>query len=341
MRFVCRACSQLDLAPITEAFDAGAPIGWRTQMRVFGQAGEQLPEVRPGMTLIADYVPCVGADGRPTFATAPHALLSAPDGVEGDGTPPETSADSGFRAISNSPSTEGAASSGGQPSPLPADGPALQPSRSPNLEEGGGDEGGDPDDSPTMHLHETTVGESSSQPLPFLIFSVEYQPEGILPGLVPPLTLSAALAAIEQRRAPTDHRTTPRILPVHPQPPRMPAVLVALPSWPTESVTVFFDCHVLPRRVFAETVPRFFCRGDVLTMAKVAASTPCHIFHRDVPWPIPEGYWIYPSEGDWIGIYPEGEQPGPLATLRQHLQGEVPTTRAATDLWDSDIAWVL
>ncbi|CAE7264709.1 unnamed protein product, partial [Symbiodinium sp. KB8] len=283
---------------------------------------EQLPEVRPGMTLIADYVPCVGADGRPTFATAPHALLSAPDGVEGDGTPPETSADSGFRAISNSPSTEGAASSGGQPSPLPADGPALQPSRSPNLEEGGGDEGGDPDDSPTMHLHETTVGESSSQPLPFLIFSVEYQPEGILPGLVPPLTLSAALAAIEQRRAPTDHRTTPRILPVHPQPPRMPAVLVALPSWPTESVTVFFDCHVLPRRVFAETVPRFFCRGDVLTMAKVAASTPCHIFHRDVPWPIPEGYWIYPSEGDWIGIYPEGEQPGPLATLRQHLQGE-------------------
>ena len=55
----------------------------------------------------------------------------------------------------------------------------------------------------------------------------------------------------------------------------------------------------------------------------------------------PGNYWIYPSDGDWIGIYPEGGQPGPLPVLRQYLQGEVPTDRAEIDFWDSDVAWVL
>ena len=55
----------------------------------------------------------------------------------------------------------------------------------------------------------------------------------------------------------------------------------------------------------------------------------------------PGRLWIYPSDGDWIGIYPEGAQPGPLATLQQYLRGELPTSRDEADLWDSDIAWVL
>ena len=106
-------------------------------------------------------------------------------------------------------------------------------------------------------------------------------------------------------------------------------------------MTVLFDCHLSSRRVFAAAVPLYFSRDDALFMAKVDPMLQCQVFHRDVPWPIPDGYWIYPSDGDWIGIYLEGCQPGPLPDLHQYLRGEIPTYRADIGFWDSDIAWVL
>ena len=64
VRFICRRAGDLfDLAPILEAFDAGAPMGWRTQLRAFDQTNDGTPDIRPGTTLIADYVPCADADG--------------------------------------------------------------------------------------------------------------------------------------------------------------------------------------------------------------------------------------------------------------------------------------
>ncbi|OLP92002.1 hypothetical protein AK812_SmicGene26233 [Symbiodinium microadriaticum] len=341
VRFVCRSSTSFDLAPITEAFDAGAPIGWRTQLQAYGQTTEETPEVWSGITFIADYVPCVGPGGQPVFARAEYDTGLSPIEADAEETPQDNSAPTGFQITSHPSSEAEGVQSGGAIEPPAAQGSTGRSSSSQNFEDGGGNAGGASNDHPGLHQPASTTGASGSQPLPFLIFSVEYKPEGIFPGLAPPLNQSAAIAVIAQLRAPSDHRRTPRLLPANPQPPHMPAVLLALPYWPTESVTILFDCHVTARRTFAEAVPRFFSRSDVLTMANIDPSTPCHVFHRDVPWPIPEGYWIYPTEGDWIGIFPEGDQPGPLPTLRQYLYGDVPTTRARGDLWDSDIAWVL
>ena len=341
VRFVCRSSTSFDLAPITEAFDAGAPIGWRTQLQAYGQTTEETPEVWSGITFIADYVPCVGPGGQPVFARAEYDTGLSPIEADAEETPQDNNAPTGFQITSHPSSEAEGVQSGGAIEPPAAQGSTGRSPSSQNFEDGGGNAGGASNDHPGLHQPASTTGASGSQPLPFLIFSVEYKPEGIFPGLAPPLNQSAAIAVIAQLRAPSDHRRTPRLLPANPQPPHMPAVLLALPYWPTESVTILFDCHVTARRTFAEAVPRFFSRSDVLTMANIDPSTPCHVFHRDVPWPIPEGYWIYPTEGDWIGIFPEGDQPGPLPTLRQYLYGDVPTTRARGDLWDSDIAWVL
>ena len=289
LRFVCRACSPMNLTPLLQAFDAGAPFGWRSQLRALGQVGDQLPDLWPGATLVVNYVPHVDTEGQLSPAAAPPTFQAAFPEVGDTGTLRSATANLGHRADSHplpvASAAEGDAPCGGQrpqPSPPNADASAPSSSGTPVFSEGDGGADRDPDDSLTARHLQTTSEEDSLQPFPFLLFSVEYQPEGLLLGLFPPFTWTAALAAIEQRRAPADHRRTPRIIVVHPQPPSMPAVLLALPSWPTELMTIFFDCHVPTRRVFAETVPRFLSRGDVLIIAKVDALTPCHVFHRDV-----------------------------------------------------------
>ena len=214
---------------------------------------------------------------------------SPPDGEDTAGTP-QVNGDTFSLQVTSHPSAveDGARGSDGIGRST-AQGSTRRSPGSTNFEGGEGNLDDASNGSQTLHQPASTTCEPSAQPIPFLLFSVEYKPEGISPGLAPPLTLPAVLAVIEQLRAPPDHRRAPRLLPVHPQPPGMPAVLLALPSWPAESVTILFDCHVTARRTFADAVPRFFSRGDVLTMAKIDPSTPCHVFHRDVPWPIPEG----------------------------------------------------
>ncbi|CAE7861303.1 unnamed protein product [Symbiodinium microadriaticum] len=271
-------------------------------------------------------------EGQPVFARAEYDTGLSPIEADAEETPQDNNAPTGFQITSHPSSEAEGVQSGGAIEPPAAQGSTGRSPSSQNFEDGGGNAGGASNDHPGLHQPASTTGASGSQPLPFLIFSVEYKPEGIFPGLAPPLNQSAAIAVIAQLRAPSDHRRTPRLLPANPQPPHMPAVLLALPYWPTESVTILFDCHVTARRTFAEAVPRFFSRSDVLTMANIDPSTPCHVFHRDVPWPIPEGYWIYPTEGDWIGIFPEGDQPGPLPTLRQYLYGDAAAPEGMVDV---------
>ena len=223
LRFVCRTCSPMNLTALLQAFDTGAPFGWRTQLWAFGQEGAQSPEVHPGATLVASYVPRVDPADQLLATAAPPAFRAAFPEVGDASTLRANLADPSNRADSHSLPVESAAE-GDDPSGdhrpqsrLPGnDGSTPPPSSAPDSSEGDGGADRDPDDQLAAHPLQTTAGEANLQPFPFLLFSVEYQPEGLLLGLHPPFTLTAALAAIEQRRAPTDHRRTPRIIAVHP-----------------------------------------------------------------------------------------------------------------------------
>ncbi|CAE7947248.1 ESS2, partial [Symbiodinium sp. KB8] len=194
-----------------------------------------------------------------------------------------------------------------------------------------------PDDPPTL-APATGVG-GGLTPLHFLLYSPEYKPEGLAPGLTPPMLFSAIIEHL--LRAAEDHRRSPRLIPVHPQPQRHPAALLALPFWPTETVAVLFDCHENPRRVFAACVPRYFVRDDAVFMAQVDPTGGFDVYHRDIPWAIPDGYWIYPEEGDLIAFYPAGAAQDPAVGFHQLLQGEARAGPLPQDLWDSAITWVL
>ena len=340
---MCCARPHIDLRPIRAAFDAGAPFGWQSQVRAEGAIDEQSPDIHPGMRFVVDYVPCQDDDGRPT---RPH--VNPPemgrDAAELDDRPgADTCAYGQSHAISQAPSYEGAADGGAGPDQSAAtdSGASGGPIQSHPSGLGTSGEPDAPDTAQDSQHTPRSECDPPGQALPFMLFSPEYKPEGISTGLLPPTSLHAVVALIEQLRAPSAHRRSPRLVPVLPQPPRLPAVFLALPSWPMETLTVLMDCHLPSRRVFAAAVPHFFSREDVLLMAGIDPSLSCQVFHRDVPWAIPTGYWIYPSEGDWIGIFPDDAQPGPLPTISQYLQGEAVAVRSDVDFWDSDVAWVL
>ena len=76
-------------------------------------------------------------------------------------------------------------------------------------------------------------------------------------------------------------------------------------------------------------------------MARVNPIGDCEVFHRDTPWPIPEGYWIYPEDGDLIAFRPVGAPQDHAIGFHQLLQGEARAGPLPSGLWDSEITWVL
>ena len=343
IRFVCCTGPQIDLEPIRAAFDTGAPFGWQSQVRTEGTDEEQAPDIHPGMCFVVDYVPCQDQAGRPTHPQTDLPVhgrdTTEPDDVLGVG----ACAQEQPQAVHQAPSPEATGTGENGPEQPAATGANASgdqvPSPPPGL--GADDEPEAPDTAQDSQPTPRSESRPPGRALTFMLFSHEYQPEVITTGLLPPISLPAAVALIEQLRAPCAHRRSPRMVPVLPQPPCLPAAFLALPSWPAATLTVLIDSHMQSRRTFAATVPHFFSREGVLIMAGLDPSLSCQIFHRDVPWAIPTGYWIYPSEGDWIGILPDGVQPGLLPTMSQYLQGEAVTVGSDIDFWNSDVAWVL
>ena len=192
IRFVCCARPCIDLAPILAAFDAGAPFGWQSQVRFEGHEGEQYPDLHPGMPLVVDYVPRVSDDGHPTRVPVTVPIdegLETPESpgqsdaaspAGGTNVPieqyPQGSTSSYGAAVAGGslPDQTAAPSCGGLPlqEPLPGDG-----------EEGDGDA---PGGSHAPHHVSRPAAEHQAQPLSFLLFSLEYKPEGISTGLLTP-----------------------------------------------------------------------------------------------------------------------------------------------------------
>ena len=314
IRFVCRDDPTVDLDSLTAAMAEAAPIGWGPQIR-YDDWSELSPPSHPGAVFTVEYVPHLSAD--PGAEEAAHTAAS--DAI-----------DAGAHSRGQQGGT-GQSHAGGHHG---------------SNEAPGSDRGGDtppgeeaPPDPRTPNPAAPLEGDRV--PLHFLLYSPEYKPEGFAPGLVPPLLFSVTVEILSQLRAAEDHRRSPRLLPVHPQPQHHPAAMLALPAWPSETVAVLFDCHIGPRRVFAACVPRFFTRADAMFMARVDLIGDCDVFHRDIPWPIPEGYWIYPDEGDLIAFYPAGASQDHAIGFHQLLQGEARAGPLPFGLWDSETTWVL
>ena len=328
MRFACDAARLPNLDEVLAVFARDAPAGWQPRITIDGRAGDSYVDAQPGAILTVDYVPVMPADVDIATSRIPntangallpiaHAANEAPDPV------PEPQA-----------SRSSAASSSHVPS-------AANPAAASSGSATGSGLGSDADEVATAGSTNAEATPCCASPLAFLIFTPDYKPEGIATGLMPPVSQSGLFATIAHLRSATDHRRSPNLLPVHPQPSGLPATLVALPSWPKENILILIDSRIGQRRTFAICVPNFFTKDDAAFMAGVAPEDAYDVYHKDVPWPIPAGYWIYPADGDLLVIQPAGRAPAPFVSLRQILDGDAPPGPMPLDAWNSDKVWVL
>ncbi|CAE7858636.1 unnamed protein product, partial [Symbiodinium necroappetens] len=278
IRFVCRDDQTIDLGSLEEALAEAAPIGWGPQIR-YEDWSELSPPCHPGAVFTVEYVPNMPPD--------PGAEEVAQAGASGTEDAGKNEQQGGQQAgAARNREARFSRDTGDPQSPADDD---LS-----NGDEGAGGPALSPD----------TALDGGFLPLQFLLYSPEYKPEGIAPGLITSLLFSA---------------TIPRCGPLK--------IIGAAPG--------------LSRRVFAACVPRFFTKKDALFMAQVDPLTDCEVFHRDVPWPIPDGYWIYPEEGDLIAFHPAGVLQAHGGGFHQLLQGEMRAGPLPVGLWDSEITWVL
>ena len=178
--------------------------------------------------------------------------------------------------------------------------------------------------------------------VPFLIFSHEYWPEQVVARLVLPARVREALAALEQRRTATAQRRSPRLIPVFPQPREGVASVLALPHWDFEGVPVLVDCHVVPVKMFCALLPGWILREAFLQYLGIPVEQPCHVFLRDVPWPLQRGAYLFPQPGDLVTICMPLDDPGPLIELSQLLEPDhVWDFAFAPPGEDDDVNWVL
>ena len=178
--------------------------------------------------------------------------------------------------------------------------------------------------------------------VPFLIYSHEYGPEQVVARLVLPARVREAWAALEQRRTASAQRRSPRLIPVFPQPRDGVACVLALPHWDFEGVPVLVDCHVAPAKLFCALLPGWILRESFLQYLGIPIDLPCHVFLRDIPWPLQAGAYLFPQSGDLVTVHIPPAAPGPPVELSQLLEPD--------HVWDftfdppgnsGDINWVL
>ncbi|CAE7553939.1 RE2 [Symbiodinium sp. CCMP2456] len=156
--------------------------------------------------------------------------------------------------------------------------------------------------------------------VPFLVFAQEYWPELVLPRLPTASGPAEALDTVANMRHPDAHRRSPRLIPVFPQPLQQQACVIAVPRWTYSGIAVLVDNRVHPGGIFANIIPPRCTRDDLLVLAGfLPGSHDLRVYVKDVPWAIPPGTTVYPTEGDLFTICRTGEAPQAI-DLRSLLQ---------------------
>ena len=166
---------------------------------------------------------------------------------------------------------------------------------------------------------------------PFYIFSQEYMPEWVSVRLPAAVSVPTALCLVHAAREPAAAERFPILHPVHPQPCRQAALLLARPTWDSLGVHVLLDCREVGGSFFALLVPPRITRQALLSAAGLEATDALSMFVRTMPWPMPEGYPFELGHGDLVQVVP--------AQAFAYFQSDLPALLRQPDGWDGD--WIL
>ncbi|CAE7621446.1 unnamed protein product [Symbiodinium sp. CCMP2592] len=176
----------------------------------------------------------------------------------------------------------------------------------------------------------------------FVIVRPEYCPELVSARLPVGVSVDDALAAINSARAPFHRQVFPRVCAVHPQSIQGVGVILAVPLWIPSGAIVIVDATRVTGALFASHLPTVATHADVFHIAGVQGNTGCEIYHRDLPWPVPQGQPLRLSHGDAIVLVPAGH----VAFATTSLQALLLSESRWSDDWVPDIpftdlVWVL
>ncbi|CAE7638887.1 CFDP2 [Symbiodinium sp. CCMP2592] len=146
-------------------------------------------------------------------------------------------------------------------------------------------------------------------------------------------------------RAMHGFRSAVRLIAAYPQTIAGAALLLALPFWTPDGVTVACDLTRLTGVVFALQLPRVVRRDGLLRALGVATDARVDLYLRDLPWPMPHGAVYDLRNGDTVVVTPAAQAahaPIPTGSLSARL--------ASAAAWDptwgpdatyADTVWLL
>ena len=134
-----------------------------------------------------------------------------------------------------------------------------------------------------------------------------------------PSTVILTCAALSAARADLKWLHFPTLIPVYPQPDFDGAYFIARPHFPTETVTVVFDTRAVDGRLFAMSLPPVVDRLYLLSAAQLDHRAFLQVYHRDLPWALPDAQTVYLSDGDLICVCSVDIEVSVLVSLEDRL----------------------
>ena len=151
------------------------------------------------------------------------------------------------------------------------------------------------------------------------LFAPDFYPAEITVPTPLPTDAEIFLDLVQTHRSGGDLPCFPQLCVVHPQPEPVFVCLIAVPEWPSVRIPVLIQSGGDAPRTFAAFLPPVITPDDALTLAGVSPGHGFRVFHRDLPWPVPERGEIRLEAGDLLTVIrPDRHVPG--WTLTDMLQ---------------------
>ena len=181
---------------------------------------------------------------------------------------------------------------------------------------------------------------ATDQLIALVVLVPAYKPEVHAMPVTFPATLLLVIAALSAVRGDDQWLHFPTLIPISPQPDMDRAYFVARPHFPSVTITAAFDTRLVDGRLFAMSMPPMATRSSILAAAQLEHRAFLQVYHKDLPWPLPDDHVVYLTDGDLLCVSPVDTTLTILVDLEDRLQDPTgwiapsqPVTECTETLW--------
>ncbi|CAE7252408.1 unnamed protein product [Symbiodinium microadriaticum] len=143
------------------------------------------------------------------------------------------------------------------------------------------------------------------------LFAPDFYPAEVTVPTFLPTNVEDFVDLVQAHRTSEDLHSFSQLCVVHPQPDPVFVCLLAIPEWPSVRIPILIHSYGHAPYTFAVFLPPVITHDDVLTLAGVSDALGYRVFHRDLPWPVPERGEIRLEPGDLLTVArPDRHVPG-------------------------------